>query len=60
MENLEWARDHCNGRVKVIVAIAKDINVSPRSIRECFPSKMVMKIVDFNAESGALLAEAEG
>ena len=30
MENLAWARDNCDGRVRVIIAIAKDRNVEPR------------------------------
>ncbi len=60
MENFAWARDHCNGLFKVIIAIAKDKDADPRSIQECFPSKMVMKILDFDPETGAFLAEAEG
>ena len=32
MDNFIWARDHCDGRFSVIMAIAKDKNASPRSI----------------------------
>jgi hypothetical protein len=60
MENLAWACDRCEGRFKVIIAKAKDRNADPRSIEECFPSKMVMKLVKFDAASGAFIAEAEG
>jgi len=59
MENLAWARDHCAGRFKVIIAKAKDVKADPRSIEECFPSKMVMKLVEFDETTGAFVAEAE-
>jgi hypothetical protein len=60
MENFAWAQHHCNGSFKVIIAIAKDKTADPRSIQECFPSKMAMKLLHFDAETGAFLAEAEG
>ena len=59
MENLAWARDHCEGRLKVIVAIAKDISASPRSIKECFPSEMEMRVTDLDLVTGAFTAVAE-
>jgi hypothetical protein len=59
MENLAWARDHCDGRFKVIIAKAKDLDADPRSIAECFPSKMVMRLLEFDVDTGAFLAEAE-
>lgn len=60
MENLAWARDHCDGRFRVIIAKAKDVEASPRSIAECFPSKMLMHLIEFDPETGAFLAQAEG
>src|SRR5688572_15784430 len=36
MKNLAWARDHCGGKFKVIVAKAKDPNADPRTIEQCF------------------------
>ena len=59
VRNLAWARDHCEGRLHVIIAIAKDPNASPRSIAECFPSKMVMRLIEFDPVTGAFVAEAE-
>jgi hypothetical protein len=59
MENLAWARNNCAGRFNVIVAKAKDTKADPRTIEECFPSKMVMRLTSLNTESGAFLAEAE-
>jgi hypothetical protein len=59
MENLAWARDRCDGRLNVIIAIAKDTNAEPRSIRECFPSGMVMRLRSLDTNSGAFVAEAE-
>lgn len=60
MENLAWARDHCGGRFKVIMAIAKDPSAEPRSISECFPTKMTMKLTHLDTTAGAFVAEAEG
>src|ERR1700733_8052466 len=53
VENLRWAKDHCDGRFRVICAIAKDINADPRSIAECFPTDMVMRLVELDPETGA-------
>src|SRR5947208_1254566 len=58
MKNLAWARDHCGGRFHVIVAIARDRNADPRSIAECFPSPIVMRITSLNIETGAYTAES--
>lgn len=59
IENLTWAQSNCQGRFKVIVAVAKDIQATPRSIGECFPSKMTMRLVQFDRDTGAFVAEAE-
>lgn len=61
MDNLVWARDHCDGRFRVIVAKAKDVNSNPRSIEECFPrEKLVMRLKRLDLETGNFIAEAEG
>ena len=60
MNNLLWARDHCDGRFRVIVAKAKDTNAYPRSIEECFPHKtMIMQLKGLDLETGNFTAEAE-
>ena len=58
-ENLIWAQDHCEGRIHVIVAIAKDPKAHPRSIKECFPSAMVMRLKELDRETGAFVGEIE-
>jgi len=58
-ENLIWAQDYCEGRFHVIVAIAKDEKAEPRSIKECYPSKMVMMITELDRQTGAFTAESE-
>lgn len=58
MENLRWAVDHCDGWVKVIIAIAKDKLASPRSISECFPSKMELRVLHLDETTGAFTFEA--
>ena len=60
MENLAWAQENCDGRLRLIIAIAKDRNAEPRSIAECFPSKMVMRLTHLDVDTGAYVAEAEG
>lgn len=60
MENLAWARDNCEGLFSVIIAKAKNPLAHPRSIEECFPSKMIMRLKHLNEANGAFTAEAEG
>lgn len=60
IENLKWARDHCAGRFKVIVATAKDMNAYPRAIEQSYPAKMIMRLTDLNENTGefrAVMAE---
>jgi hypothetical protein len=59
-ENLIWAQDHCDGRIHVIIATAKDVRAVPRSIAECYPTKMIMKVRLLDRDTGAFLLEAEG
>jgi hypothetical protein len=59
MENLAWARDHCNGRFRVIIAKAKDERADPRSIEECYPVKWAMKLIEFDPIAGTFTAEQE-
>jgi hypothetical protein len=57
IENLKWARDHCNGLMKVVIIEAKDINTEPRSIASCIVQRrMVMKLVELNEETGEFRA----
>ncbi|WP_210421959.1 hypothetical protein [Mesorhizobium loti] len=60
MEKLRWALDHCDGWVKVIIAIAKDKNAKPRSIKECAPTKMQVKVMQLDEGSGEFSLEAFG
>ncbi|MER9225791.1 hypothetical protein NKI39_09050 [Mesorhizobium sp. M0664] len=60
MENLRWALDHCDGWVKVIIAVAKDKNAKPRSIKECAPTKMQVKVMQLDEGSGEFSLEAFG
>ncbi|WP_156115944.1 hypothetical protein [Bosea sp. UNC402CLCol] len=57
--NLIWARDNCDGELKAIVAIAKDRTSLPRSIAECHPSKMKVRLVELDDNTGAFRVEAE-
>lgn len=61
IENMNYARQHCGGEFKVIVARAEDKRVSPRAIKECWPvAQLRMKIRTFDASTGLLVAEAPG
>jgi hypothetical protein len=53
IENLKWAMEHCGGLVRTVITVAKDPNVSPRDIVDCFPQrKLVMSIERLNQETG--------
>lgn len=58
MDNLAWALERCNGKLHVIIAIPEVSNGQIR-IRECFPSKLIMKLVHFDRDSGDFRAEAQ-
>jgi hypothetical protein len=52
LENLIWARDHCAGEFRVVMAIAKDTSADPREIRDCFPKEdLYMRITYLNPAS---------
>lgn len=59
LRNLEWAREHCNGDFRVVIAIPKDRNAPIRKISECFPKpELRMRIVDWDEETGSFRAVA--
>jgi hypothetical protein len=59
LANLKWARAHCNGLVRAVIAVAKDLNAHPRSARLWFPQDgLIMKIADLNESTGAFRAES--
>ena len=60
MKNLRWSLDHCDGWVKVIIAIAKDKQAKPRSIKECAPTKMQVRVIHLDEASGAFAFEDVG
>jgi hypothetical protein len=59
MRNLQCAMQNCQGRIYAIIAVARDSNAEPRSIKECFPSRLVMRLTRLDLQSGEFEAEAE-
>ena len=57
IENLKWARDHCGGRFGVVIATAVDREAQPRRISEAYPTRLLMRIIDFNEDTGEFSAE---
>lgn len=59
--NLKWARDHLDGEVSVIIAVARDKTASPRSIAECFPQpNLIMRVIELDENSGDFTLERIG
>lgn len=57
--NLKWARDHCDGFVRVVVLTAEDVTADPRKIRYCYPDdSLIMRITQFDPESRMFRAES--
>ena len=57
IENLVWARDHCDGMFSVVIAVAEDVSARPRSISVSYPHKtMKMKLLDLNETTGEFRA----
>jgi hypothetical protein len=60
IENLKWARDHCDGRMRVVTIEAVDVNAEHRRIARSFPQKrMVMKLTGLNETTGEFSAVNE-
>lgn len=58
IRNLAWARDKLDGEVRVIIAIPRDRNASPRSILECFPQpNLRMRVTHLDESSGDFVVE---
>ncbi|HMN71894.1 MAG TPA: hypothetical protein PKA55_08495 [Rhodoblastus sp.] len=58
VENMQHAWDHCDGELKIIIAIAKDPKAAPRSIRECFPAiNLKMRLREFDSKTGDFVVE---
>jgi hypothetical protein len=61
IENLTHARDNLNGKVHVILAIAKDKTASPRSIDRSFPQpKLKMRVIELDENEGTFVLERIG
>jgi hypothetical protein len=59
LDNLIYARDHCEGRFRVVITIAEDVNASPRKIARCYPQdKLLMKITKMDEQTGEFSAES--
>ena len=59
LANLRWARDSCDGLVRVVIVTAKDVKAEPRSIADCFPvDQLVMRITHLDNETGAFRMES--
>lgn len=55
--NLKWARDHCKGLFRVVLAVAEDKHVSPRRIASCSPRpELVMRITHLDENTGEFRA----
>ncbi|WP_375429542.1 hypothetical protein [uncultured Sphingomonas sp.] len=58
IDNLAHSRDKLGGRVHVILAQARDKDVSPRSILRCFPQKALkMRVLELDEQEGTFVLE---
>ena len=57
IKHLKWARDHRNGLFHVVIATAVDVSADPRSAAEAYATKLVMKLIALDEETGEFSAE---
>ena len=58
IENLKWAKEHCDGRFHVVIGVAKDVNAHPRETLEAFAQpNLIMKITEFDEATGEFNAQ---
>ena len=61
IENLKWARDHCDGEFRVVITVARDPAASPREISKCYRHpRLIMKLTELNEETGEFIAHNVG
>jgi len=60
LEDLRWAREHCEGRFRVVVLEAADPAAEPRAVSGASPQQlMVMKLTELDEQTGEFAAAAE-
>jgi hypothetical protein len=59
VKDLKWALDHCNGRVHVIRAFAKDPKARELKIDYCEPASYTMKVAYLDLETGEYVLQIE-
>jgi hypothetical protein len=58
IRNLAWAKTHCEGLVRVILVVAKDVGVEPRSARTSIPrDDLVMRVAKLDEMTKEFLLE---
>lgn len=55
-ENLKWARDNCDGQVRVVRMTARDEKADPRSIATCYPDDDLIMRVTLDEANGTFRA----
>jgi len=58
LRNLQWARDHCDGIVRVVMAIAKDPSADTREAKSwTVRDDLLMRVTSIDESTGAFTAE---
>jgi hypothetical protein len=57
IENLKWARDHCRGLFRVVIAVAKDKKAERWEAAIRYPARLIMRLVELDETSGEFRAE---
>jgi hypothetical protein len=61
IDNLIWARDHCNSLFRVVITVAKDVKAKTRKIEDCYPKDdWVMQITKLDEKTGEFRAVKVG
>ena len=57
IEDLKWAREHCLGRLRVIITIPKDFDAKTREVEDCIVRPdLIMHLDELNEETGEFRA----
>ena len=57
-DDIKWAIEHCDGKFRVVIGVAKDVNSETRETAEAYAQRnMIMKIVKFDERTGEFRAE---
>ena len=56
LADLLWVQQHCDGLFRAVIVVAKDGDIEPRELADCYPYAPTMRLVELNESTGEFRA----